>query len=83
MQATNIYYILIKFVVVSRLLSFQLLIYYYYCLSLLNFELYCLLIFLLLQYTIVFVFAFVFNINFLIKSFLFQLARSTALYIAI
>jgi len=63
-QATNIHCILMKCTAVSCLLSLQSLLYDYFHQSLLNFELHCQLKCLLLQYMIVFVSAFVFDVDF-------------------
>ncbi len=63
-QATNIHYILMKLTAIPRLLSLQLLSYYHYHSFLSNFELHCQLKHLLLQYMIVFVLAFIFDVDF-------------------
>jgi len=63
-QATNMHYILVKRTAVCRLLSLQLPLYYYYCSFLSNFELCCHLKCLLLRYTIAFVLAFIFDVDF-------------------
>jgi len=63
-QAINIHYILVKRAVIHCLLPFQLLLYYYYCSFLSNFELHCHLKCLLLQYMIAFVLTFIFDIDF-------------------
>jgi len=60
----NIHYISVERAAVRRLLPLQLLLYHYYCSFLSNFGLHHQLKCLLLQYTIAFVLAFIFDVDF-------------------